>query len=464
MAASITVPAAAPRGIAPRRIGLYGVVVFALAALILLVTGFPLVRMLQQAFLPGGSFSSELWGRVFSGRGLGDAVLNTAILAIWCNVFCIPIAVIFAWLNERTDARMGALSSFFPIVPLLLPPSTLAIGWLFLGDPNAGFVPAFIRWLLSLVGIDSGASVGFSIYSWFGLVFVYVLFLVPGAYVIIAAAFRQIDPSLEEAARMSGKSWVACLFQVAMPAIKPALGSAMLLTTIAAIEIYSIAAIIAAPAQIIILPTYLTRLVNGRFPPAIDEAVCIGLMMMVVVASIWILQRRFAVRAQYARIGGMGVRANRISLGRARIVARVFMVIYLLLTSVMPIAALVIVSMEKFWTPKISLKALSINNLIQALVVPESATAIRNSMILGITAATITVLITGTLAIYAHGVGGRLGNWLGLLTKVPAAMSTLVLSLGLNRPTAPRSPAAFLASSTIPIRYPRMRRPKSGRT
>lgn len=430
MATPVTAPAALPRGVAPRRIGIYGIVVLALACLILFVTGFPLLRMIQQAILPNGSFSTELWGRVFGGRGLGEAVMNTAILAVLCNVFCIPIAVIFAWLNERTDARMGVLSSFFPIVPLLLPPSTLAIGWLFLGDPNAGFVPVFFRWLFSLAGIDMGVF-GFSIYGWFGLVFVYILFLVPGAYVIIAAAFRQLDPSIEEAARMCGKSWLRCLFQVSMPAIKPALGSAMLLTTIAAIEIYSIAAIIAAPAQIILLPTYLTRLVNGHFPPAIDEAVCLGLMMMLVVATIWILQRRFAVKAQYARIGGMGVRANRISLGPVKIVARFFMIIYLLMTSILPVGALIIVSMEKFWTPKITFSMLSIDNLIKALVVPDSALAIRNSMILGITAATITVLIAGTLAIYANEVGGRRGNWLGLLTKVPSAMSTLVLSLGL---------------------------------
>jgi len=413
-----------------RRLGLYGLVALLLAALILFATGFPLVRMLQQALLPNGSFSTELWGRVFSGRGLGEAVMNTAILVVLCNLFCIPIAVTFAWLNERTNARMGVLSTFFPVVPLLLPPSTLAIGWLFLGDPNAGFVPVFIRWLFSLVGIDPG-TVGFSIFSWFGLVFVYVLFLVPNSYVIIAAAFRQLDPSLEEAARMSGKNWLHCLFQVAMPAVKPALGSSFLLTSIAAIELYSIPAIIGGPSQIIVLPTYVARLINGRFPPAIDEAVCIGLMMMLVVASIWIIQRRMAVLGQYARLGGMGVRPNRISLGAMKIPARIVMILYLLMTSVLPIGALFIVSMENFWTPKISLNTLSINNLIEALVVPTSAQAIFNSMILGIVAATITVSITGTLAIYANEVGGRRGHWLGLLTKVPSAMSTLVLAIGL---------------------------------
>jgi iron(III) transport system permease protein len=422
--------APSPRGVLPKRVGVYGIAVLALAALILFVTGFPLLRMVQQAVLPNGSFSTELWDRVFAGRGLADAVVNSAILAVLCNVFCIPIAVTFAWLNERTDARMGVLSSFFPIVPLLLPPSTLAIGWLFLGDPNAGFVPVFVRWLLSLVGVDT-SGFGLSIYSWSGLVFVYVLFLLPGAYVIIAAAFRQLDPSLEEAARMSGKSWLQCLFQVSMPAIKPALGSAILLTTIAAIEIYSIAAIIAGPAQIIVLPTYLTRLVNGRFPPAIDEAVCLGLLMMCLVGTIWIIQRRFAVSAQYARIGGMGLRASPISLGRKKIVARFFMILYLLMTSVLPVGALFLVSLQRFWTPRLSWNGLSINNLINALVVPASTTAIRNSMILGIVAATITVLIAGTLAIYAREVGGKLGNWLGLLTKVPSAMSTLVLALGL---------------------------------
>lgn len=430
MASELSSSKKVSQGLPARRFNLYGLIVISLVGAILFVTGFPLLRMVQQAILPNGSFSTELWGRVFSGRGIGEAVVNSAILAVLCNVFVLPTAVLFAWLNERTDARMGVLSSFFPVVPLLLPPSTLAIGWLFLGDPNAGFLPVLIQWIFSFVNIDAD-EFGFSIYSWFGLVFVYVLFLVPSAYVIIAAAFRQLDPSLEEAARMSGKSWWRCLLQVSMPAIKPALGSATLLTTIAAIEIYSIAAIIAGPAQIILLPTYLTRLINGRFPPAIDEAVCLGLMMMLAVATIWIVQRRIAVMTQYARIGGMGVRANLISLGKKRFVARFFMILYLLMTSILPVAALFLVSLQKFWTPKIVWSALSFSNLWNALTVPASATAIRNSMILGIVAATITVLITGTLAIYAREVGGKRENWIGLLTKVPSAMSTLVLSLGL---------------------------------
>jgi len=430
-----------------QRFGFYGAIVIGLAALILFVTGFPLLRMIQQALLPDGEFSTELWGRVFSGRGLGEAVMNTAILVVCCNILVIPIAVVFAWLNERSDARMGVLSTFFPIVPLLLPPSTLAIGWLFLGDPGAGFLPAFIKWLLSFVGIDGG-SVGFSIYSWFGLVFVYVLFLVPNSYVIVAASFRQLDPSLEEAARMSGKSWWQCLFQIAMPAVKPALGSAFLLTTIATIELYSIAAIIAGPAQIIVLPTYLTRLINGRFPPAIDEAVCIGLMMMLVVASIWIIQRRIAVMAQYARIGGMGVRPNRISLGVWKIPARILLLIYMMMTSVLPIGALFIVSLQNYWTPRINLSAMSIDNLINALLEPASAVAIRNSMVLGIVAATLTVFIAGTMAIYANEVGGRRGQWLGLLTKLPSAMSTLVLAIGL---LLAFGPAPFFLNGTLYI-------------
>ncbi|HEY4200314.1 MAG TPA: iron ABC transporter permease [Devosiaceae bacterium] len=430
MAASLGNPLTEQPAFLRWRPGLYGVVVLALVGGILFVTGFPLLRMLQQALMPNGSFSTELWGRVFSGRGLGEAVMNTAILVVLCNIFCIPIAVTFAWLNERTDARMGVLSTFFPVVPLLLPPSTLAIGWLFLGDTNAGFISAFVRWVMAPLGFSADA-VGFSIYSWPGLVFVYILFLVPNSYVIVAAAFRQLDPSLEEAARMSGKNWFQCLFQVAMPAVKPALGSTFLLTTIAAIELYSIAAIIAGPAQIIVLPTYLTRLINGQFPPAIDQAVCIGLMMMLVVATIWVVQRRIAVLGQYARIGGMGVRPNRIALGAMKIPARIIMVIYLLMTSVLPIGALLIVSMQKFWTPHINWSALSIDNLIGALLIPASAAAIRNSMFLGITAATITVLIAGTIAIYANEIGGKRGQWLGLLTKVPSAMSTLVLAIGL---------------------------------
>jgi iron(III) transport system permease protein len=74
--------------------------------------------------------------------------------------------------------------------------------------------------------------------------------------------------------------------------------------------------------------------------------------------------------------------------------------------------------------------------------------AIRNSMILGVVAATITVLIAGTLSIYANEVGGRRGQWLGLLTKIPSAMSTLVLAIGL---LLAFGPAPFFLNGTLYI-------------
>jgi len=203
------------------------------------------------------------------------------------------------------------------------------------------------------------------------------------------------------------------------------------LTAIAAVELYSIPAIVATPAQILVLPTYIQRLLHGQFPPATDQAVVLGLLLALAIGTIWLVQRRLAVHSQFARIGGMGVRANRISMGKLRLPMRILMFAYLGATSVLPVAALLIVSLQKFWTPAIDWRNLSVAKFISALAVPQSRDAIVNSTLLGVVAGTIAVLIAGTLAIYAADAGGRRERWIGLATKLPATMSTLVLAIGM---------------------------------
>ncbi|HEY4200151.1 MAG TPA: iron ABC transporter permease [Devosiaceae bacterium] len=422
---------ALPRATLGRRgITAVDVIAFVLVAGVLLFTGYPLLTMIVTAFSGEHGFDLSVWSETFAGRGLAEATRNTVIVLVACVTLSVPIATFFAWLNERTDAHMGALSTFLPIVPLLLPPTALAIGWLFLGDPNAGFIAGLTRWALAPLGVPRSA-ITFGIYSWPGLIFVYLLFLVPHAYIIIAAGFRSLDPSLEEAARMSGKSRLQCLFGVSIPAIKPAIGSAALLTAIATVELYSIPAIVATPAQILVLPTYIQRLLHGQFPPATNQAVVLGLLMALAIGAVWLVQRRVAVHSQYARIGGMGVRANRISMGRMRTPARIVMFAYLAATSVLPILALLVVSLQRYWTPIVDWKNLSIAKFVDAVVQPQSRDAIVNSTILGVAAGTIAVLIAGTLAIYAADAGGRRERWIGLATKLPATMSTLVLAIGM---------------------------------
>ena len=107
--------------------------------------------------------------------------------------------------------------------PLMLPPIALSTGWFFLGHERAGLLNVGLRALTGALGLDWWAETGpVNIATFSGLIFVYTLYLVPFAYLLVAAAFRNFDSSLEEASRVAGAGSWRTFRNVSAPGIMPA--------------------------------------------------------------------------------------------------------------------------------------------------------------------------------------------------------------------------------------------------
>jgi len=390
---------------------------------------YPLGTIVVRAIAPGGAVDFSVWENTLKEPTLLNAVRNTALLAVATTCLAVPIGVFFAWLIERTDARWGSLSRLLPVIPLLLPPVAMAIGWLFLADPRAGFIARPIVAGLQALGLPIEPA-HIAIQSWPGMIFLYTLWAVPHVYVIAAAAFSGLDPSLEEAARMFGKGRLRCFIGVSLPAIRHAVGSAALMCVISSIGLYSIAALIGSAAKIEVLSVYIYRLLHFAYPPRTAEAVVLGLLLMLLIAAMWLLQRRIASRTGHAQIGGMGVRPNLLTLGAWRWPARILVLLYVLFTSVLPLLALVIVSLQPFWRPQIRLSDLSLDNFIEFSASDAARAGIWNSSTLAICASTGAVLAAGLIAIIARHLGGRREKALGVITKIPTAVPHIVFAIG----------------------------------
>ena len=429
MARPVSSVAAVAEGPAPPRYRGVTLLVGALVAGVLFVIFYPLAMILQRALFPNGAFDLSVWGATLAAPDLAIAVRNTLILAVLTTCIAVPIGVFFAWLVERTDARWGALSRLLPVIPLLLPPVAMTIGWLFLADPRAGFLAPPMQTVFRSLGLDIDPT-SLAVQSWGGLVLLYVLFAVPHVYVVTAAAFSSLDPSLEEAARIFGKGRLRCFVSVSAPAIRHAIGSASLLCIISSFGLYSIPALIGTAARIDVLSVYIYRLLNASYPPKIGQSVVLGVLLIVVIGLLWLAQRRIAASTGHAQIGGMGVRPNRIALGGWKWPARALLLLYVALTSILPLLALFVVSLQSFWRPTVRLDQLSFANFFEFWSTPQSRAAILNSALLALVTTTCVVLVAGILAIVARNVGGKSEKWLGVLTKTPSAIPHIVFAVG----------------------------------
>lgn len=400
------------------------------AALVLALIVYPLGRMLLRALFPTIEAPDlfALFAEVLSTPWFWPAVGNTALVVGVSGALAIFIAAIFAWLNERTDASLGWVGSFVPIVPLVIPAVAMAVGWVFLASPRVGFLNGILSWLPFDLTVD--------ILTWPGLVFLYTLSLVPFAYVLLAAAFRNVDPSLEEASRISGAGVIRTLTRVSIPSVAPAIAGSAFLVIVMGFGLYSIPLIIGGRAGIDILSVRLVRLMTFEYPPRLESALIVGIIMSLPILVAWLLQQRVLGNNRFATISGRS-RPQRVELGGWRIPARVLMIGYLFLTSLLPLAALFLVAFQTFWTPVITPTGFTLDHVMRVLVQsPVAGAALRTSLGLGLIVGLTTMALAVLMTLVSRRLtqsgrrGGVLGRFIDGVTKLPVAFSHIVIALG----------------------------------
>lgn len=397
-------------------------VAFALAALGLI----PLVALTGTIVGQGGGPIIE----AFQQDDIGALVGNTLIVVSISTAFALVIGALLAWVNERTDASLGLLTEALPMIPFMLPPIAGAIGWVLLLSPQAGYLNGFIRSALGFVGIhlESGP---FDIYSWYGLIFVYTIYAVPYSFMLCSAGLRNFDPSLEEQSRVNGAGLLRTLRKVTIPGLLPSLLGATLLILWSGFGLFSIPAVIGKGAGIDVLSVRIVNLLSFTFPPKIGAAVGLCLIVVFFVAIAWWLQSAVLKRGRFATIGGKGHRATKIRLGKAKLPVRILVLGYVGVTTVLPLLALVIVSLNGYWTLNIKWERLSLDAFFTALIKDVSTRqALEHSLTLGVAGATIGILAAAIMSLYVVRTGGRLARFLDGAIKLPSTLSHIVIAVG----------------------------------
>lgn len=400
------------------------VVAIALAAL----ATYPLVRVFVRLFYVDGQLNFAAIEKTLALPDLHIVVGHTAVVVIASGIISLVVGGLFAWLNERTDARMGPITDAMPLLPFLVPPVAGAAGWILLLSPRAGMVNAAIRDGLALVGLnlDSGP---FDIFSWYGLIFVYVLYQVPYAYLMITAGLRGMDPLLEEQSRVSGAGLVRTLRLVTLPALTPAVGAAVLLLIWSGFVMLSVPIILARPVSIQILSVRIIELISLRFPPQMDVAVGLSVIIVLIVGSAWYAQSRLLRKGRFSTISGKHAAAKRIALGRWRGPVRAVMIAYVAIAVVLPALALAAVALQGFWTPRPRFELFGLDAIKNAW--SADGRAVTNSVFLGVVGGFIGIVGAAIVAFRVVRSSDALSRTLDGLIKFPAAIANIVIAVGI---------------------------------
>lgn len=395
---------------------------------IVLLVGVPLLGTLVSVFVRDGRVDMSVFVEVWQLPSIGPVLLNTFIVLAFSLPLALIIATFFAWLMERTDARIGWASTILPLIPLMIPSLAGTIGWVALTSGRSGLLNVWLRDFLGWFGIELTEG-PFEIYSWSGMIFLYTLYIVPFGYVSIRSGLQNLDPSLEEAARVNGAGIMRTFITVTLPAIKPALIGAFNIQLIIGFAMFSIPATVGVSAEIELLALRVYRLLTYAYPPDTGAAVVLSLLMLVVVAFAGWWQLRVNRTKRYGTIGGRIGRGSVVKLGKWKWVAKGGVLFYIAATSILPFLGLIYLSLHRYWSSTFDVSNFSLNNYVRLFQDPEIRRSLTNSVLFGIQGGLIVMAVAIIVAMYLARNIGLAAKVVDMTSRLPATLPHLVIAV-----------------------------------
>jgi len=343
-----------------------------------------------------GQFTIQNYVRAYTDPEAYPLLLNSFIFGFGASGLSIVFALTLAWITIRTNAPYRRLFELTAIVPNILPPILVSISWVMLLNPSNGLINAG---LVQLLGIEKGP---FNIYSIAGLIFVEGLILTPLAFLIIAAAMKSMDPSLEESAKTLGSNEFGIMRRITFPLIRPAILAAATLNFVRAVESFDTPAIIALPARIEVFTTKIWREALGSFPTNHNLAAAYGVGILGIALVFVYLYRRFTSQVEsFSTVTGKGFRPHQIDLGTWRYAASGIALLLLMMLVALPILVLILVAILPYYHVPTwqTWQNLTLDNFRYVWVTPRVHKAFMNSLFLALVGATACMLLA-SLASY----------------------------------------------------------------
>jgi iron(III) transport system permease protein len=353
--------------------------------------------------------------------------LNSVEFAIGAAALSLGLGTALAWMNERTNTPFKKLFFGLSIVPLVIPSILFTVAWIMLASPKIGIINK------ALQGLSGSDAVFVDIYTIAGMIFVDGLHYSPMAFLLMTAAFRAMDPSLEESALMSGASVPQVACRITLQLAWPAAAGALLILLVRAIESFEVPALLGLPVGIAVYTSSIYQAIH-QYPSRVGlaSAYAVTLLLMTSV-GIYLHSRLSSQGARFATVTGKGFRPRTIDLGGWRYVTAMLFMLYFVVIVLLPFLVLVWSSLQRFYSAPswAALSRLTLASYRSVLDYPGFLDIVRNSLLLAFASATIVMLLAAVMSWIV--VRSRVpGRWLiDNLASLPLVFPGLVLGLAI---------------------------------
>jgi len=404
-----------------------------LSGLLLILIGVPVamvVLMSLRTGFPGEDvpLTMENFSAVYLDPGTYEILFNTLIFAVSSVAVTLVFTVPLVWILMRTDVPFKKTIYVLLTVGILIPVFLRTIAWILLLSPRIGLLNKLLQDLFSLSGPP------FNLYSIAGMAFIQGVSFVPGAFFMLAAAYRSMDPSLEEAAYTSGVGKLRTFLKINIPITMPAIAAVMVYLFMTAIAVFEVPAIIGMPARILVLSSLIySATTPATGIPDYGMAGAYGAIMLILGLVLAFLYVRLVKQGKkYTVITGRGYRPREIALGRWTWAAIAFVFFYLSIEVFIPFLVLVWASVLPYLQLP-SAAAFSNMTLKHYWEIPShvGAQPFINTLILMFTVPTLTMILSVLVSWVVIRTQVSFRGLLDTLAFVPHAVPGILMAVGL---------------------------------
>ena len=387
----------------------------------------PVVYMTFKGLFPEGRFSLSTLKRL-TGYPLNlEALKNTLIASTVTMVLGTLIAFPLAWLVGRTDLYGRKFFRGLFVMTYMVPPYVGAMAWLRLMNPNAGTINQWLRALFHL----SDAPGPLNVYTLGGLIWVLTTFYYPYAFITISRAMEKMDPSLEEASRISGATPLKTVFTVTLPMMMPSLIAGALLVFVSAASCYGIPSIIGTPGNVNTVTTRIVEFVSlGQ--KGMNDATALSVFLMAVALAILFVSDVVLAKKQYITVSGKSTRPAVVELRGARLPLTALVSLFAVIVVLLPFATILTTSFKIDIGKAVTAPGnFTLSNWRTVFARAETLSCLKNSLVFAAVTATAGLLIACVMSYLLQRTRIRGRSIPNFLITLGSGTPSVVIALGL---------------------------------
>ncbi len=391
----------------------------------------PLAVVIWGAFRDGqpgepGVYTLMKFVEAYQGT-LVQTVGNTMIFALGAATLALTMGTFLAWVTERTDAPLRPLIYAISLFPLIAPGVLMASAWVLVLHPKIGIINV---WARALFGIEGTLFDG---YSMGGMIWAQAVDQISLPFLLMAAAFRSMDPSLEEASFVAGARFSTTMRKVTLPLLLPAVLAVFLLVFVRAIESFDVPAVLGVPGGV---PVFATQvfLAVWDIPQDYNIASAFGVGYLAVsLLLLYLYHRTTRMSERYVTVTGKAFRPRRMNLGSWRWPVSLTSLLLLAFGVGLPVFVFTWTSFVKFYqVPSLSqVSHFSLDNYREILELPHTLQSIYNTLLVGVLSSLIIVLLAANISWIVVRTRMRGRKFLDFLSFSPIAIPGTVQGLAL---------------------------------